>query len=277
MKESKYFPHDFGARNDPKLLDVLMDMGQKGIGIYWCLIEMMYEEGGKIELKRIKGIAHALNVSLTDVEQMLNKYDLFMKNDTTFWSETVQRRLAKIEQVRLARSKAGKASGEARIRQSVEKEEVRINVEQNGTNVEHLPNNKNKIKENKRKEIKEEKNLIKKDNGFKAPTIEEIEAYAKEKGYEYVDAEKFWNFYESKNWYVGKNKMSKWRSAVANWNKTEKERAIRYGTYNGNSHTASATRNIEKAQQAHIRRLTESVHGEAESGCGAVQERLPFD
>ena len=277
MDESKYFPHDFGARNDPKLLDVLMDMGQKGIGIYWCLIEMMYEEGGKLELKRIKGIAHALNVSLTDVEQMLNKYDLFEKDATAFWSKTVQRRLAKIEQIRIARSKAGKASGEARVKLTAENQQVRTNVEQNGTFVEHLPNNKNKIKENKRKEIKEEKNLIKKDSGFKTPTIEEIEAYAKEKGYEYVDAEKFWNFYESKNWYVGKIKMSKWRSAVANWNKSEKERAIRYGAYNGNSHTASATRNIEEAQQAHIRRLAESVHGETESGRGAVQERLPFD
>lgn len=28
---------------------------------------------------------------------------------------------------------------------------------------------------------------------------------------------KFVNFYESKNWYVGKNKMSKWKNACTNW------------------------------------------------------------
>ena len=31
------------------------------------------------------------------------------------------------------------------------------------------------------------------------------------------EAEKFINFYESKNWMVGKTKMCKWRSAAANW------------------------------------------------------------
>lgn len=31
------------------------------------------------------------------------------------------------------------------------------------------------------------------------------------------EAEKYWNFYESKNWYVGKNKMKKWKAAATNW------------------------------------------------------------
>ena len=29
--------------------------------------------------------------------------------------------------------------------------------------------------------------------------------------------EKFFNFYESKDWYVGKNKMKNWRAAANNW------------------------------------------------------------
>ena len=37
------------------------------------------------------------------------------------------------------------------------------------------------------------------------------------KGSEYVEAEKFWNFYDSKNWMVGKNKMKKWQSAASGW------------------------------------------------------------
>lgn len=32
-----------------------------------------------------------------------------------------------------------------------------------------------------------------------------------------VEANKFFNFYESKNWYVGKNKMVKWKSAASGW------------------------------------------------------------
>ena len=52
---------------------------------------------------------------------------------------------------------------------------------------------------------------------FCPPTLEEVKAYIQEKGYK-VDAEKWWNYYDSKDWYIGKNKMVKWKSAVATWN-----------------------------------------------------------
>ncbi|MBC5647544.1 hypothetical protein [Christensenella tenuis] len=53
---------------------------------------------------------------------------------------------------------------------------------------------------------------------FIIPSIEEIEAYCRERGND-VDAERFWNFYNSKGWYVGKNKMKSWKSAVITWEK----------------------------------------------------------
>ena len=57
---------------------------------------------------------------------------------------------------------------------------------------------------------------------FQKPTIEEIRKYCLEKGYN-VDAEQFFNFYESKGWLVGKSPMRNWRAAVCTWNKREKE------------------------------------------------------
>lgn len=52
---------------------------------------------------------------------------------------------------------------------------------------------------------------------FTPPTLEEVQNYIAEKGYK-VDAEKWWNYYDAKDWYIGKNKMVKWKSAVATWN-----------------------------------------------------------
>ena len=52
---------------------------------------------------------------------------------------------------------------------------------------------------------------------FNKPTVEEVKAYAAEKGYTNFNPEQFWNFYESKDWMVGKNKMANWRSAVSGW------------------------------------------------------------
>ena len=59
---------------------------------------------------------------------------------------------------------------------------------------------------------------IAKTKRFTKPTIAEIETYCREKN-KSVDAERFWNFYESKGWKVGKNPMKDWKAAVCNWAK----------------------------------------------------------
>lgn len=80
------------------------------------------------------------------------------------------------------------------------------------------------IRDIEKKDNNKELLLSKEKNVFKKPTIEEIEAYVKEKNYS-VNAEIFYNFYESKGWYIGKNKMKNWKSAVATWeNKIKNER-----------------------------------------------------
>lgn len=57
---------------------------------------------------------------------------------------------------------------------------------------------------------------------FQKPTIEEIRQYCQEKEIN-VDAEQFFNFYESKGWVVGKAPMKNWRAAVCTWAKREKK------------------------------------------------------
>ncbi|UKK52637.1 helix-turn-helix domain-containing protein [Prevotella sp. E2-28] len=56
---------------------------------------------------------------------------------------------------------------------------------------------------------------------FTKPSVEDIDAYCKEKGYN-IDAEHFWNYYESKGWVVGKSPMKSWKAAIATWIKTDK-------------------------------------------------------
>lgn len=57
---------------------------------------------------------------------------------------------------------------------------------------------------------------------FKSPNVAEITAYCKERGNK-VDANKFYDFYESKGWYIGKNKMKDWKAAVRTWEKSSTE------------------------------------------------------
>ena len=53
---------------------------------------------------------------------------------------------------------------------------------------------------------------------FKKPTISEIDSYCLERQNK-IDAIAFFNFYESKGWMVGKNKMKDWRAAIITWEK----------------------------------------------------------
>jgi hypothetical protein len=64
---------------------------------------------------------------------------------------------------------------------------------------------------------------------FIKPTIEEIEQYAAEKNLT-VDANRFFDFYESKGWLVGKSPMKDWRAALRNWakNNTGEKTGLNY-------------------------------------------------
>lgn len=67
---------------------------------------------------------------------------------------------------------------------------------------------------------------------FIKPTIEEIKKYCDERKNN-IDAEYFYDFYESKDWFIGKNKMKNWKACIRTWekdtsNKSKQEKKKRY-------------------------------------------------
>ena len=57
---------------------------------------------------------------------------------------------------------------------------------------------------------------------FHKPSISEIQEYCNER-HNNINAEKFFNHYESNGWYVGKNKMKDWKACVRTWEQNEKK------------------------------------------------------
>lgn len=57
---------------------------------------------------------------------------------------------------------------------------------------------------------------------FKPPTIQEVRDYCEQRGNS-IDAEYFVDFYTSKNWMVGKNKMKDWKACVRTWERNSKQ------------------------------------------------------
>ena len=56
---------------------------------------------------------------------------------------------------------------------------------------------------------------------FAPPTVDEVRAYCQERGNN-IEPQRFVDFYESKGWMVGKNKMKDWKAAVRNWENRDK-------------------------------------------------------
>ena len=72
--------------------------------------------------------------------------------------------------------------------------------------------------DNNKKEIYKEKR-------FKKPTLEEVKDYCKERN-NGIDAQRFIDFYDSKDWMIGKNKMKDWKACVRTWEKGNKKESI---------------------------------------------------
>ena len=61
------------------------------------------------------------------------------------------------------------------------------------------------------------KEIVTSKGRFTPPSDIETVAYFESKGSTNIEAQKFWLFYDSKNWKVGKNKMQKWKSSASGW------------------------------------------------------------
>lgn len=239
MKDTFYFQHDYNARNDPRLQRLIMKCGCEGIGIYWCIVEQLYEQGGKLPNNHIETIAFNLHTTKTIVEEVVFGLNLFVSDDEFFWSESVLKRLESRSLISLKRSDAGKKGGAPignknaakHLKDSKKQTELDSKNKQmleckTNENKQMLEKNNQKQaikeKERKEKEIELESIEAKSAKRFCPPTLEEVKVYVEEKGYVFFDAERFIDFYTSKGWMVGKNKMKDWQAAVRNWHKSDK-------------------------------------------------------
>src|SRR5688572_10969212 len=93
----EYFRHDYHARNHLKFKPLRMALGLEGIGIYWCLVEMLYEEGGSIKLEQYESIAFDLRIDREKVRQVVECFGLFDFNTEKFSSRKVIERLKERE------------------------------------------------------------------------------------------------------------------------------------------------------------------------------------
>ena len=148
-KDVYYFSHDANARNDQKILMLRAEQGWQGYGLYWALVEMMFEnEETSLCHRKAKGIAANCNIDITELESILQtciEEGLFESDGETFWSNSLRHRKAKYHEMKKQKSEAGKKGMESRYKQ---------NDDSVITEVNSVITETNKGKETKGKEIK---------------------------------------------------------------------------------------------------------------------------
>lgn len=98
--------------------------------------------------------------------------------------------------------------------------ENQLDLEIEAQKIENEQNSLNNQEEEERKKV-----APKKESRFSKPSIEEIKDYFFEIGSENynLESEKFFDYYESNGWQVGKSKMKDWKATARNWNRNSKK------------------------------------------------------
>ncbi len=193
MGNRYYFSHDYNARNDRKLIKLTMNHGMKGIGIYWCLVEMLFEEDGYMPME-CERIAFELRTESDVIKSVINDFDLFCIDGEKFYSESVLRRL----ESRYEKSQKARESAEARWKSKG-----------NDANAMRTHSEGNAIKERKGKEIKED-----------IPTFEIFKSYAieNEPNINLVNLKHKYEAWKVDDWHAGnpRKKIKNWKTTLLN-------------------------------------------------------------
>jgi hypothetical protein len=107
MNKTFYFSHDYNARTDEKIKKLLMKHGMVGYGIYWSIIEDLYNNANALQLD-CERIAYELRTDELIVKSVINDFALFQKHDDFFSSDSVQKRLSKRIEISESASKSAK-------------------------------------------------------------------------------------------------------------------------------------------------------------------------
>jgi hypothetical protein len=192
-KNTFYFSHDYNSRNDEKIKELIFNHGMSGYGIYWSIIEELYQNTNVLHLN-YERIAFELRADISSIKSIINDFNLFVISGENFSSLSVQKRL------------------DERTNKS-EKARLSVNKRWSDTNVLQTKYDSNTIKERKGKEKKV----------IDTPLIDEVILYFNEKGYTKDSAVKAFNYYEENNWKDSRNNQVKnWKQKMQGvWFKDE--------------------------------------------------------
>ena len=230
-----YFNHDTQASKDDRIIALRSSMGGAAVDAYWTIIELIHRDETELVFGENQMLTKSVSAWLFTDEKTLMQWVEYMlevgllvlcdrtSESVVVTSERARGNIVAYQQKVETARENGKNGGRKPSKNRVGSTSV-SKTNQDRT----VSKRKSKSKSNK-EDIPN--GISKKSSTFSPPTVDEVKAYASEKGYS-IDAERFCDFYASKGWMVGKNKMKDWRAAARNWNRNSASKAVSdYGKY----------------------------------------------
>lgn len=174
-KDAFYFPHDSNAKDDPKCVMLIEQLGCEGYGIYWILVEILREQPDYCcPLSLLAPFARRYNTTFEKMKTVVMSYGLFtITDDKIFFSESLMDRMLPLEDKREKNRLAGKASAEKRAL-------AQQTFNTCSTDVQQVFNLKEKsIEEKKREDNNKESTNVDKKNAAKAATLTRKDGFYK--------------------------------------------------------------------------------------------------
>lgn len=203
-KDAYYFPHDSNAKDDPKCVLLIEQLGMEGYGIYWMLIETLREQPDyTYPVANIPALGRRYNTTAEKVKTVVCNYGLFtVKDDKIFFSDSLNRRMLVLEEKRAKRSEAGRLGNAARWKTSqTDRNAITMRSQFIAS----------KVKKSKEKESIGKESMRGKRKPFSPPTPSEVESFFTENGYTAEAARRAFDYYTDANWHDAEGKP------VLNW------------------------------------------------------------
>ena len=211
MSEKKYYwlklKRDFFKRHDIKIIEA-MDNGKDYILFYLKLLCESVDHQGNLRFNEQipyneKMLATITNTNIDIVKNAMECF-ISLKMIDILDDKTIF--MAEVDKLIGSETYWAEAKRKQRVGQSQDNVLLMSNMSNQEIDIE--------------KDIDKEKDI--KVCRFTPPTIDEIITYCKERKNN-VNAQRFLDFYTSKGWLIGKNKMKDWKAAVRTWENNDKK------------------------------------------------------
>ena len=95
MKKT-YFNHDSNSRNDIRIIKLRAKLSYEGYGIFWALLELLFNEENKLCISDYETLAFGLQCDPKILKQVIEDFELFVIEDNCFYSKRLHRHIEDI-------------------------------------------------------------------------------------------------------------------------------------------------------------------------------------